>query len=239
MLWAFLAFAVSAAPAPAEASLAEGVRLYESLEFERANVALSGGLAQKPEASVELRLRLYRGVVLAQLGRDADADADFSRALTLDPLARLPVAVAPKLAAHFETLRRALPRPQVTPPPAPEVVEVPVPEAPARVHSPLFWASTAGAAAAAGTGAVLLVLSNQRAAALRAPSAASLSYADATSLRRSGETLGTWGLIASGVAVAAAATAVVLHVTAGPVEATASVAPGAGGAALTVGGVFP
>lgn len=244
MLWAFLAIAVSASGASAEASLAEGVRWYESLEFERSLAALGQGLSRSPEAAVELRLRLYRGVVHAQLGHDAEADADFTRALALDPLARLPVAVAPKLGAHFEVLRQAAPRPRLMPVPAPaqppaSEVLAPVPEERPRAHSPLFWGTAAASAAAAGTGVALLVLSSQKAAALRDPASASLSYADAASLRRSGESLGTAGLVLSAVAVGAAATAVVLHFTAGPVEATAAVAPLSSGAALTVGGAFP
>ncbi|WP_254042135.1 hypothetical protein [Myxococcus guangdongensis] len=83
-------------------------RLVEDLEHERAleQIARAKKVAKGPEDDVAVSL--YEGVVLAELsrGRQEEADAAFQAALFLDPEAKLPLAVSPKLRTRFEAVRK-------------------------------------------------------------------------------------------------------------------------------------
>jgi tetratricopeptide (TPR) repeat protein len=82
------------------------VQLYENLEYERAltQVQRARGVARGVEQDVTLGL--YEGILLAELGRWDEARASFETALLLDPSAKLPLSVAPKLETEFESIRQ-------------------------------------------------------------------------------------------------------------------------------------
>ncbi|MFY1828312.1 hypothetical protein ACN47A_20480 [Myxococcus fulvus] len=81
--------------------------LIDDLEFERAleQVARVKKVSKGPEDDVAVSL--YEGVILAELshGRMGDANASFKAALILDPDAKLPLSVSPKLMRQFEDVR--------------------------------------------------------------------------------------------------------------------------------------
>ncbi len=81
-------------------------RLYEKLEYERAleQLARAKELARGEEEDV--RVALYEGIILADLGRRDEAKAAMRTALYLQPDAKLPVKVSPKVERDFEDLRR-------------------------------------------------------------------------------------------------------------------------------------
>jgi len=83
-------------------------RLIEDLEYERAleQISRAKKVSQGPEDDVAVSL--YEGVVLAELskGRQDEAEAAFKSALFLDPDAKLPLSVSPKLKRRFEEVRK-------------------------------------------------------------------------------------------------------------------------------------
>ncbi len=98
------------APAVREATdferyLAAAVRLYENLEYERALEQLERAKRFSRGADDDVLLALYEGVVRADLGEAETARAAFKTGLLLDPEAKLPVKVSPKVAREFEAMR--------------------------------------------------------------------------------------------------------------------------------------
>jgi len=83
-------------------------RLVEDLEHERAleQIVRAKKVSKGPEDDVAVSL--YEGVVLAELsqGRQAESDAAFQAALFLNPDAKLPLTVSPKLRERFESVRQ-------------------------------------------------------------------------------------------------------------------------------------
>jgi tetratricopeptide (TPR) repeat protein len=88
-----------------ERYLSSAVSLYEDLEYERALSQLER--ARKAAVGVEqdTLLSMYEGTILADMGRWAEARAAFRTALSMDPEAKLPLKVAPKVAREFEEVR--------------------------------------------------------------------------------------------------------------------------------------
>ncbi|SEL04308.1 hypothetical protein SAMN05444354_103384 [Stigmatella aurantiaca] len=80
-------------------------RLYESGENERALVQLerARGLARGLAQDVAVTLR--EGIFLADMGQSAKAQMAFREGLLLDPDAKLPLRVSPKLERDFEDVR--------------------------------------------------------------------------------------------------------------------------------------
>jgi hypothetical protein len=114
--------------------LSSAVQLYESLEYEEAleQVQRAKGLARGIQQDVAVAL--HEGIILAEMGKAEPARVAFRRGLTLDPEAKLPIQVAPKVARSFEEVRasvqkglarsgRAKPPPPPPAPPAPEPKE--------------------------------------------------------------------------------------------------------------------
>jgi tetratricopeptide (TPR) repeat protein len=136
---------VKPAPAPVREEdeftrhLTASVRLYESLEYERALQQLQRAKELSRNAERDVIVSLYEGLILADMGRGEQALAAFKTALLLNPEAKLPVKASPKVESDFEAMRvrvreeleRA--RKQVAVPPAkppPPVAEEPAPPAP-------------------------------------------------------------------------------------------------------------
>jgi tetratricopeptide (TPR) repeat protein len=124
--------------APAKATfaslLAEAVRLYEDLEYEQAlkQLGRAKALAKGPEQ--EATVALYEGIMRAELGQRDQALAAFRTGLYLQPEAKLPAKVSPKLERDFEEVRQGVlrdlglaqpPASQPAPPPVSDRPEQP------------------------------------------------------------------------------------------------------------------
>ncbi|WP_257457711.1 hypothetical protein [Archangium lipolyticum] len=118
--------------------LTAAVRLYESLEYERAMEQLqrAKGLARNMEQDVAIAL--HEGIILADLGKREQSQTAFKTGLLLNPEAKLPLTVSPKVERDFEEMRarvykelgRAPPVAQ-TPRPAPKTSSPKEPNPPA------------------------------------------------------------------------------------------------------------
>jgi len=113
------------APAKADfASLLAGaVRLYEDLEYEQALKQLGRAKAVARGPEQEATVALYEGIMLGELGQRDQALAAFRTGLYLQPEAKLPAKVSPKLERDFEEVRQGVLRDlgiaQAPPPPQP------------------------------------------------------------------------------------------------------------------------
>jgi tetratricopeptide (TPR) repeat protein len=85
--------------------LVAAVRLYESLEYERALVQLERARRLVDDVKQDVLLSLYEGSIQADLGRMEEARASFKTALLLEPEATLPLRVSPKVEREFEAMR--------------------------------------------------------------------------------------------------------------------------------------
>ncbi len=81
------------------------VRLFESLEYERALEVLAKARPLSRGIQDDVTITLYEGIILAELGRTEQAVAAFREGLLLMPEVRLPVRVSPKLDQQFEQVR--------------------------------------------------------------------------------------------------------------------------------------
>jgi hypothetical protein len=142
--------ALGVLPLPAHAQgkferhLTAAVRLYQSLEYERAltQIELARKLPHSSEQEVELSL--YEGIILAESGKQESSAAAFKSALLVQPEAALPVKVSPKVKSLFESVREQVVRElaALAPKPEPPKVEpAPPPPAPIAAAPPMAVAS--------------------------------------------------------------------------------------------------
>ncbi len=82
------------------------VQLYNSGESERALEQLQNAKKRTSELQHDISVALYEGLILADLGQREQALAAFETALLLDPEAKLPTKVSPKLSDDFEEVRK-------------------------------------------------------------------------------------------------------------------------------------
>jgi tetratricopeptide (TPR) repeat protein len=85
--------------------LRAAVRLYETLDYERALKQLERARRVARGVEEDVTLGLHEGIILADMGRWQDARATFKTALLLNPEAKLPLRVSPKVEAEFEKQR--------------------------------------------------------------------------------------------------------------------------------------
>lgn len=114
-------------------TFAAAVRSYEDFDYEKAlgQFTKAQALAKGPEQ--EVPVALYLGIVHAELGQRNESLAAFRTGLYLQPDARLPVKVSPKVERDFEEVRQAVLKdlgPSVAPVESPPVAERPVQPAP-------------------------------------------------------------------------------------------------------------
>ncbi|WP_164013680.1 hypothetical protein [Pyxidicoccus trucidator] len=81
-------------------------RLYDELEYESALEQLSLARRFSGGAEDDVLLSLYEGVIQADLGKTDAAAAAFKAALLLQPEAKLPVLISPKVKQQFESVRQ-------------------------------------------------------------------------------------------------------------------------------------
>jgi tetratricopeptide (TPR) repeat protein len=82
------------------------VRLYESLEYEQALERLSRARRYVREVEDDVIISLYEGIIHADMGRKEQSQAAFRDGLLLQPDAKLPVKVSPKVERDFEAVRQ-------------------------------------------------------------------------------------------------------------------------------------
>jgi outer membrane biosynthesis protein TonB len=124
--------ALSPAPALAQdaaetrAYLLSVSQLYDALEYESALAQIARARAVTHTPAGNVTLSLYEGLILADMNRKEEAVAAFRAALLVQPDAKLPVKVSPKVAQQFEQVRdtvkqqlAAQQKPPTPPPPAP------------------------------------------------------------------------------------------------------------------------
>ncbi|XXF81271.1 hypothetical protein P2318_16385 [Myxococcaceae bacterium GXIMD 01537] len=85
-------------------------RLYEALEYEKALEQLKRAKALPLSADDNARVAILQGLVLADLGKQEEARAQFVEGLSLNPEARLPFKVSPKVERLFEDVRASTER---------------------------------------------------------------------------------------------------------------------------------
>jgi hypothetical protein len=132
---------VVAAPLPAHAqgefqrNFNAAIRLYQSLEYERALTQIELARKQPHGSDEEVKLSLYEGIIQAELGHQDESTAAFKSALLVQPEAKLPVKVAPKVSTLFESVREQAKRELAALPskplqPSPEVAATPATPSP-------------------------------------------------------------------------------------------------------------
>ena len=122
-----------------ERHVAEAVRLYEDLEYELALEELERASRVPHGTDGKVTIALYKGIIIADLGKWEAAREEFRSALLLQPEVRLPLRVSPKVAREFEAQRtwarkELARRPKDAPklaeaPPAPDAPSLVTPEA--------------------------------------------------------------------------------------------------------------
>ncbi|MFL5352552.1 hypothetical protein [Archangium sp.] len=101
------------APAPQEdfqSVFSAAVSLYENFEYEKSLEQLSRAKALAHGVEQEVPVALYQGIVQAELGQHDESLASFRTGLYLQPDARLPVKVSPKVERDFEDVRQSVRR---------------------------------------------------------------------------------------------------------------------------------
>jgi hypothetical protein len=101
---------------PAQAEVESGVRayllsvnrLYQDLEYERALAQITRARSLTPTVVEDVALSLYEGIILADMNRWEESAGAFKEALFIQPAAKLPVKVSPKVERHFEKVRQAV-----------------------------------------------------------------------------------------------------------------------------------
>jgi hypothetical protein len=237
--------------------LTAAIRLYKNLEYERAltQINLAKQLPHGPEA--ELELSLYEGIVQAELGQQDASIAAFKSALFVQPEAKLPVKVAPKIANLFESVRTqvqrelaAMPPKSAPQPPKPEVATSPPPaatppsvagsrQAPDRtvLRRHALIPAIAGGALVVG-GGVSWALSRSQLSRLRGNDPAIQSQEAVQQVVSRGNTLQTLGVTLLGVGAAGLAAAGGMYLLGAP-EAPVAVGLSTDGTSAVVYGRWP
>lgn len=104
--------AVLALSTPAHAQSAEvkkylnaAVTLYENLEYEKALKQIQRAKTRSTGASDDARIALYEGIVYADMGKEEQALNTFKTGLSMEPEAKLPLEVSPKVEKVFAKAR--------------------------------------------------------------------------------------------------------------------------------------
>lgn len=111
-------------------------RLYESLEYERALQQLSRARKLASSVQQDVEVSLYEGILYAELGRWSQARASFKAALLLEPEARLPLTVSPKVQKELEAQREQVRKELAGRTPSVPVSSTPPPQPPPATEPP-------------------------------------------------------------------------------------------------------
>jgi hypothetical protein len=87
--------------------LVSAAALFEKLEYEKALAQIKRAKTKSQTPEDDTLIALYEGVVLAEMG-DAQASTAFTTALGLDPQAKLPLVVSPKVQRVFDKAKASV-----------------------------------------------------------------------------------------------------------------------------------
>ncbi|HEX4621632.1 MAG TPA: tetratricopeptide repeat protein [Myxococcaceae bacterium] len=241
------------AQSPVRRYLRSAATFYDKLDFDRAleQARKAESHSSGPEDDVEIAL--VEGILLANIGKEDDADAAFRRGLSLQPDAKLPYkSVSPKISELFEKVRgevkKALTRTptpeEVNPPPPvvekpPPMVEKPGPvvttsvEQPSRGVRRFAWIPLVAGVALGGAGAYAYSQSESRFSSLEG---GNIPLATANQYKSEGPTYQTAALILAGAGAAALITSGVMFFAGAP-STQVTLAPAPNG--VVVVGSFP
>ncbi len=104
-VWILSPLHVAKAGGEFQRHVAEAVRLYDDLEYELALEQLERARGSLKVPGDRVTLALHKGIISADMGRWQVARDEFRAALLLDPDARLPLRVSPKVSREFEAQR--------------------------------------------------------------------------------------------------------------------------------------
>ncbi|RKG78156.1 hypothetical protein [Corallococcus terminator] len=93
-----------------QARMSAASHAYEELDYEHALQQLDAVNLVARDSRERGQVAIFRGLVLADLGRRQESLASFKDGLTLLPDASLPVKVSPKVSRDFEEVRRTVQR---------------------------------------------------------------------------------------------------------------------------------
>ena len=110
MTWSPVRALAAEGEAPPVVLLGSIQRLYEAFEYEQALLTIQNARPSLQDADTEVRLWLYEGILLCELGRFKPAANAFKSALLMRPDSQLPTQVAPKIEALFVEQRLAVQR---------------------------------------------------------------------------------------------------------------------------------
>ncbi len=104
---AVLAFSMPARAQSAEVKkyLNAAVTLYENLEYEKAIKQIQRAKTKSTGAADDARIALYEGIVFADMGKEDKALSAFKTGLSMEPEAKLPLEVSPKVEKVFNKAR--------------------------------------------------------------------------------------------------------------------------------------
>jgi tetratricopeptide (TPR) repeat protein len=103
-----LASSAPAASREVKQYLNSAAALFENLEYEKALKQVEKAKTKASGAEDELLISLYEGVILAEQGKTEKALAAFKAGLSMDPDAKLPLEVSPKVEKAFEGVRASV-----------------------------------------------------------------------------------------------------------------------------------
>jgi hypothetical protein len=134
--------AASSASAAGNPYLSAAVRLYDDIEYESALEQLKKAETWPGNGPAEdVTIQLYKGLVLAELGKSDDASTAFKAALALDPKAELPGKVSPKVRGLFTAARAELARTRPAEQPKTAIRDEPAPQSESETPKPRKKAS--------------------------------------------------------------------------------------------------
>jgi len=249
--------------------LGSAAALFEKLEYEKALAQLKRAKAKSQGPEDDLRIALYEGIVLSEMG-DATAPSVFASALGMDPSATLPLVVSPKVQRVFDKAKEqvkkvldaeaavqrqkeeeearkreeARKKEEALRPPPPKKEEPVVVEKPRSEPSPglrrFWWLPAAVGVVGLATGTVLLVMANGDNAALRSDRPMNREEALATANRGANLQVAGWAVVSVGIVAAVAAAGLfLLGGPSEPVPVSASVVLTPSGAAAAVSVPLP
>jgi hypothetical protein len=236
LLWACPAFA--AVTPDVKRYLVAASALFEKLEYEKALAQIKRAKTKAQTPEDDTQISLYEGIVLAEMG-DAQASTAFTTALGLDPQAKLPLVVSPKVQRVFDKAKAGItklleqqeaaekaraeeqrkqeeaakppepPKPE-PPPAAPVVVEKPRPPPPQPSRGRMFAGVGLGVAGVAIAGTGGLMMFLGHSAGAAVATGQPSTYAQAMTLASTGKLEQTLGVALLGVGGAALVAGIIL-----------------------------
>jgi tetratricopeptide (TPR) repeat protein len=100
-----LSLTVHAQSAEVKKYLNAAVTLYENLEYEKALKQIQRAKTKSTGAGDDARIALYEGIIYADMGKEEQALNTFKTGLSMEPEAKLPLEVSPKVEKVFNKAR--------------------------------------------------------------------------------------------------------------------------------------